>query len=216
MPSERLTLSRQVLILTSLMAVVFPFRLLPYWLEVHDGWLMCLWGASPVLAMFLLSVANCQSRWVAVGLPLVGFILTDLIIETILVSRNLPSSSLRGRVIVYAFFLGLSQLGLILRWLKVAPVSKIAASVGVGMLGSITFFLVTNLLIWLRSIPPDAPYYYAPTWEGLVKCYTMALPFFLNQFFFDVLFAAVLFSAYEVWERVLLAREAREPELVEG
>jgi hypothetical protein len=208
MPTERLSLAKQVLILTGLMAVFFPFRLLPYWLEVHEGWLMCLWGASPVLAMFLLSVAKCSSRWVAVGLPLVGFILTDLAIEAILVARGLPSSSLLGRLVIYGLYLALSQLGLLLRWMQGSAVTRIVASVGVGMTGSLIFFLVSNFLTWIRSTPADGVYYYTPTWEGLMKCFTLALPFFQNQFFFDALFAALLFSAYEVCERVLASHPA--------
>jgi hypothetical protein len=215
MSNDRQTLRRQMLILTGLMIVFFPFRLLPYLVEVHEGWLMCLWGASPVLAMFLLSVAKCRSRWVAVALPLAGFILTDLVIETILVSRNLPSSSLRGRLFIYGLYLVLSQLGLIVRAVKGPAVNRIVAGVGAGMAGSVAFFLVTNFLIWLRSTPADGVYYYAPTWEGLVKCYTMALPFFQNQFLYDAVFAALLFSAYEVCERVLVARTARRPALAE-
>lgn len=215
MPTERLSLSRQVLILASLMAVTFPFRFLPYALEVHEGWLMCLWGASPVLAMFVLSVAKCRSWWIGVGLPLVGFVATDLVIEALLVSRNLPSSSWKGRLLIYGLYLVLSQLGWIVRRVKDSW-AQVAAGVGMGMLGSMLFFLVTNFLIWLRSVPADGAYYYPPTWEGLVQCYTLALPFFQNQFLFDVLFATLLFPAYAVLGQVIPARDARRAALVEA
>lgn len=214
MPSERLTLSRQVQILTGLMVLTFPFRFLPYWMEVHEGWLMCLWGASPVLAMFLLSVAKCQSRWIAVVLPLAGFIVTDLVIESMLRSRNLPASTLGGRLFYYGMYLVLSQFGLLVRRAK--GVSPILAGLGVGMLGSVLFFLVTNFLIWLRSDPTQGLYYYPPTWDGLVKCYSMALPFFQNQFLFDVLFAVVLFTAYEALARAVMVCDARRDVLTEA
>lgn len=207
MTTDRLPLARQVLILAGLMVLTFPFRLLPYWMEVHEGWLMCLWGASPVLAMFLLSVAQCRSRWIGVVLPLAGFIVTDLVIEAILRSRNLPTSTVSGRLFFYGLYIVLSQLGLLVR--RVKSISPILAGVGAGMLGSVLFFLVTNFLIWLRSDPAQGVYYYPPTWAGLMKCFSLALPFFQNQFLFDVLFAVLLFSAYEMVTRGILARESR-------
>lgn len=207
MATDRLSLTRQVLLLAGLMVVTFPFRFLPYWMELHEGWLMCLWGASPVLAMFLVSVARCRSRWVGVALPLAGFVATDLVIELILRSRNLPSSTIGGRLFFYGLYLLLSQFGLLVRRAKGG--AAILAGVGVGMLGSVLFFLVTNFLIWLRSEPSQGLYYYPPTWAGLVKCYGMALPFFQNQFLFDVIFAVVLFGAYELLARAILARASR-------
>lgn len=74
-----------------------------------------------------------------------------------------------------------------------APWSRIA---GHGFAGALVFFLLSNLAVWLGSG------LYPPTLEGLVTCYTMALPFFGNTLAATVLFGAALFG---------LARRIEQP-----
>lgn len=51
-------------------------------------------------------------------------------------------------------------------------------------LASIVFFLTSNFGVWL--------YWYQPSWEGLIKCYTLALPFFRNTLLGDCFFGCFL------------------------
>ncbi|HMP16588.1 MAG TPA: hypothetical protein PKD72_06180, partial [Gemmatales bacterium] len=48
----------------------------------------------------------------------------------------------------------------------------------------------------LGSTPAHGAYYYPPTWEGLLRCYEMALPFFRNQLLGDGLFSVAFFGIY--------------------
>jgi hypothetical protein len=69
------------------------------------------------------------------------------------------------------------------------------ARIGLGALGSsVLFFLVSNFGVWLQG------HMYPLTWSGLVECYTMALPFFRNTFFGDVLYGSLLFGAWALAE----------------
>ena len=130
-----------------------------------------------------------------------GFIVSDLIIEWILKDKNLKGSSLQGRLAMYAIFLVLAQLGLIIRYIKLSRWEKALTGVGLTLLGSCLFFLFTNFLIWMRSTPADGLYYYEPTWSGLMRCYELAIPFFKNQFFGDAIFSAAFFGVYALVEQ---------------
>ena len=52
--------------------------------------------------------------------------------------------------------------------------------------GSALFYLVTNFGVWLQT---DM---YAKTWQGLLECYTLALPFFRNTILGDLFYTGAL------------------------
>ena len=66
-----------------------------------------------------------------------------------------------------------------------------AAALGSGLL----FFVVTNFSVWLGSA------FYPPTWEGLVACYTAALPFFRNTLVGNLVYSLILFGGLALAER---------------
>src|SRR6185503_8810753 len=82
--------------------------------------------------------------------------------------------------------------------------------ISVGALGaSVLFFMVSNFGVWAQGK------LYAHTWEGLVSCYQMALPFFRNTFLGDLIYSALLFGAYALCARLVLARQPESAETVE-
>lgn len=58
-----------------------------------------------------------------------------------------------------------------------------------GLAASICFFVVSNLGVWLSTS------LYPRTWDGLVQCYVMAVPFFRHQIIGDVIYGVVLYVA---------------------
>ena len=56
---------------------------------------------------------------------------------------------------------------------------------------SILFFLVTNFAVWQFGSM------YSHTWQGLMDCYTMAIPIFRNTLVGDLFYTSVFFGAYE-------------------
>lgn len=63
---------------------------------------------------------------------------------------------------------------------------------------SVVFFLFTNFVCWLM--------FYERSFDGLVSCYVLAIPFFKNTFVSSLIFSTVLF-------RVLVFAELRYPSL---
>ena len=61
-----------------------------------------------------------------------------------------------------------------------------------GSLGaSVIFFVMSNLGVWVGGMM------YPMTLEGLIACYTAAIPFFQNTLLGDLFYAVVLFLLYE-------------------
>jgi hypothetical protein len=72
-------------------------------------------------------------------------------------------------------------------WLRKSNLLK-GLSITLG--GSVFFFIVTNFGVWAESGM------YAHTWNGLMECYYMALPFFRNTVMSDLIYTAALFGIY--------------------
>ncbi|MEC9368579.1 MAG: DUF6580 family putative transport protein [Pseudomonadota bacterium] len=71
-----------------------------------------------------------------------------------------------------------------------------AASLG----GALTFFVLSNLAVWTFGADGHA---YPHTLEGLVACFTAALPFFKYMLAGTVFWGAVLFGGYALAMRLL-------------
>jgi len=79
---------------------------------------------------------------------------------------------------------------------------KSIAGITIGSLAaSLLFYVVTNFGVWLMG-------WYPHTLKGLVACYVLALPFLRNFTAATLLYAAVLFGAYE-----LVARSVKDTKL---
>lgn len=77
---------------------------------------------------------------------------------------------------------------------------KKPSTVFVGALAtSIIFFIITNFAVW--AFTP----FYVKTAAGLFTSYALAVPFFRNMLFGDVVYTGVLFGSYELamhlWQR---------------
>ena len=64
------------------------------------------------------------------------------------------------------------------------------------LLGSLSFFIVTNFGVWLIGYPK--------TWTGLIECYTLALPFFRNSLLGDFFYSGILIFGFKFVEKKYL------------
>lgn len=58
------------------------------------------------------------------------------------------------------------------------------------VLSSVSFFIITNFGVWLFG-------WYGYSWEGLVKCFIYALPFFRMSLISNIIYTFVLFGCME-------------------
>ncbi|HZY10958.1 MAG TPA: DUF6580 family putative transport protein [Bacteroidota bacterium] len=98
-----------------------------------------------------------------------------------------------GMAWVYCSFVAIGFLGL---WLR--NHRGVGKTIGATLTGSILFFAVTNFGVWVSSQVT-----YSHTLSGLIECYVVAIPFFRNTLFGDVVYVGALFGAYELAKKFI-------------
>ncbi len=131
---------------------------------------------TPLGAIALFAGVFLWQRWWLLVVPLAALYLSDVLMGYIW-HDMMP--------FVYAAFALIVVLGLAIRH-RPRPLPVFACA----LTGSIGFFVITNLGVWLRGT------LYPMTWEGLMACYVAAIPFFRHQLAGDLLYTALLFGVY--------------------
>ena len=118
---------------------------------------------SPVTAIALFGGLNFNDKRIAFSVPLLILFLSDLIIGISLIN-----------LFVYLGFVSVVLLGSKIKSIKFGSI----------LLASFLFFLISNFGVWILGYPKNL--------EGLLLCYTMAIPFFgysiAGDLFFGYLF----------------------------
>jgi hypothetical protein len=143
------------------------------------------WNFAPVGGMSLFAGARLRG-WQAYMLPIVLMAITDPLLGGYGIATPF----------VYLSFLINVWIGRRLRnsesplWIG-----------GAAVISSAQFFVISNFGAWLG--------YYAHTWNGLVSCYTVALPFYGRTLGSDLITCGILFGLH-AW----LSRTVYTPERV--
>ncbi|MGD0038072.1 MAG: DUF6580 family putative transport protein [Bacteroidota bacterium] len=143
---------------------------------------------TPIAAMALAGGVYFNKR-IALVVPLAALVISDLFIgfhNTIL--------------FVYGSFILIGFIGL---WLK--SHKKPLPIFGAALLSSTMFFVVTNFGVWLTG----GGWFYPKTWQGLIECYTLAIPFFRNTITGDLVYTGVLFGLFELSQYTLRLLEKK-------
>jgi hypothetical protein len=134
---------------------------------------------SPVMSVALFGSAVFVNRFAGIALSLAAMAVSDYFLG---LHSTLP--------FVYGAMVLAGFLGFLLRTDR-SPLKVL----GMALAGSIVFFLITNLGVFLMEN------LYPHSFAGLVECYAMALPFFRNSLAGDLLFTAGLFTIYHLAAR---------------
>jgi hypothetical protein len=134
---------------------------------------------TPVAAIAIFAGAYLNKKY-AILVPLVLMAVSDLFIGT----HNVMLFTWGGFVL--SVLVGF--------WVKRHKSALRIASAGLA--SSVIFYIVSNFGVWLMG-------WYPPTWDGLVRCYLMGLPFLRNFTLATLLYAAVFFAAYESVARLV-------------
>lgn len=136
-----------------------------------------LWNFTPIAAIALFAGVYLGRNY-ALILPALTMLAGDLFIGF----YEWPLM-----IAVYGSYLIIGLIGYAIKKHKSAEV-VIAGS----LFGSVAFFLFTNYAVWQFSP------WYAKSWQGLLECYALALPFFRGTLLGDLFYTGVLFGAYEL------------------
>ena len=118
---------------------------------------------APITAMSLFAGAYFTRKQLAFIVPLLAMLISDLFLGFYTIS-----------IFVYISFALITWMGQ--QQNKVTP--KLV------LLGSVLFFVISNLGVWLL--------YYPKTIEGLLTCFTLAIPSFATSLLGDVFYSIVL------------------------
>lgn len=132
-----------------------------------------------VTAVALFGGATLADKRLAFLVPLGAMFVTDLVL-----------GFHDEMAVVYGSFAAIVCIGLWLQQRRSAPFI-----VGAALASSVLFFVTTNFGVWAFDRM------YPLTWQGLVACYTAALPFFRNTLEGDLLYTLVLFGGFGLLER---------------
>lgn len=124
---------------------------------------------APITAMSLFAGAYFTRKHLAYLVPILAMMISDLFLGFYIIS-----------IFVYLSFAFITWLGQ--QKNKVTP--KLV------LLGSISFFIISNFGVWLL--------YYPKTIEGLIACFTLAIPFFATSLLGDIIYSIVLVYGFSV------------------
>ena len=124
-------------------------------------------NVAPITAVALFAGTHFSRKHWAIFMPILAMLVTDVFLGFSMITP-----------IVYLAFVGVTALGFVLK----------KVNIGTVLLSSLLFFVVTNLGVWFL--------YYPLTPEGLMTCFTLALPFFGYAVVGDLFFSAALLFGY--------------------
>ncbi|HEX2899421.1 MAG TPA: DUF6580 family putative transport protein [Bacteroidia bacterium] len=151
---------------------------------------------TPAAAAGLFAGFWFRNRLVAAAVPLVGMLLSDLVIQ-----QYYPWATM---AVVYTAMVLPALLGGALFSRPSASFLKKAGKVTLGAVSaSVLFFVSTNMAVWLFDG------IYAPNFAGLTACFAAAVPFFRFTLAGDLFFAFTLFGGYALVTRAIASRQAR-------
>ena len=127
---------------------------------------------TPITAIALLSSKGFTNRWVVFLIPIVSLFISDLFIG---LHATIP--------FVYISFILITLLGIYVKKINIGSV----------LLSSTLFFLISNFGVWLLYYPINV--------EGIIQCYTLALPFFFNTVLGDLVYGALLIYPFYALQR---------------
>ena len=130
---------------------------------------------APITGIALFSSKKINNKLFSVFLPIIPLFISDLFIGISFIN-----------IFVYLSFIIIHFLGSISPKIDVKTV----------LLSSFIFFILTNLGVWYLGYPKNI--------EGLITCFTLAVPFFVNTILGDLFYSFILFRSYKAAEKIKL------------
>ena len=125
-------------------------------------------------AIALFSGAFLYDKRLAFIIPTITMLISDLVL-----GYQLALS-------VYLSFLIIVSLGFVL-----AKKHTGSSVINMSLLASVIFYVLTNFSVFISSP------LYSKTFVGLIECYTLAIPFFLNTLIGNVVYSLIMFYGFK-------------------
>lgn len=144
---------------------------------------------APIGAMALFGAAYFAQRHLSLLIPIIGMWLSDLVLNNVIYGQYFDHFVwfYDGFYFTYGAFILIGLTGF--RLLKSVKVQTVVIG---SFSASILFFLISNFGVWFSGTM------YPKDLNGLMACYTAAIPFFKNTLMGDLVYCGVLFGSFEL------------------
>lgn len=168
---------KSILIITGFIVLAVLTRLLPH-----------AYNFTPLGAIALFGAAYFTDKKWALIVPLLAFWGSDLLLNNISYAAYYDGFTwfTSGMLYTYGSIAMIVVLGYYL--LKKITIGRV---LGGALGGALIFFIVSNFGVWVSGTM------YPLSIEGLISCYTAAIPFFHYTIAGNIVYSAVLFGSYE-------------------
>jgi hypothetical protein len=160
-------------------------------------------GFAPQIAIALFSGSIIQNKRYSFLLPISSMLLSDIFYEVLFQFHISPIVGFyNGQVENYLLFVSVTLIGFAIRkenWFHI-----LAGSVA----GPSFYFLLSNCLVWVSGGLGIDNLPYAKSWDGLLACYTAAIPFYLGSLYATFFFSVILFGVYSIYTKYSIQRKA--------
>lgn len=159
-------------------------------------------GFAPQIAMALFAGSVSKDKRFAFLFPIVSLFISDLLYQ-VLYSQGLTTIKgfYSGQITNYLVIASVTIIGFFINKNKVGQIF-------IGSLaGTVYFFLASNFTVWIGGGLDINNQPYARSFNGLLLCYTEALPFFKWSVLSTLLFNGVFFGSYYLLGKTVLKKE---------
>lgn len=147
-------------------------------------------GISPVIALALFSGLMAKDRDRMFLLPLLCLFLSDACIQFLYEQNLFPYAGFYAGQ--WKNYLLLLSLPLLAAW--IGSSSRLRIAVG-ALAGPTLYFLFSNFLVWMQA----GEAVYSRDWNGLMQCYTLAIPFYRNSLLATGVLLPMIVFTYRHW-----------------
>ena len=130
---------------------------------------------TPITSLALFSGMMFQRKWLSILVPITAMLLSDVVLGFSMISMW-----------VYAAFMLVTISGWVLKQMNVKSI----------LVSSMIFFIVSNFGVWMLDYPH--------TFDGLMLCYTLAIPFFGYSILGDLFWGFSIKESYKFIENKVL------------
>lgn len=149
---------------------------------------------TPIGAMALFGGSYFISKGRAYLFPLLTLLISDVVLMQTIYAKHSTGFLYEGWYWTYFGFAIMVLIGE--KLIKRVSLKNVIFG---ALLAGLAHFVIVNLGVWLRGgmdMTTGLPYTRDLT--GLIKCYTLAIPFFKNMLAANLIYGTILFGGYEL------------------
>ncbi|MFM7671744.1 MAG: DUF6580 family putative transport protein [Bacteroidota bacterium] len=147
-------------------------------------------GVSPVIALALFSGFIARDKDRMFLLPLTALLVSDACMQLLYEQNLFPYAGFYAGQ--WKNYLLLLTLPLIAAVIGATTRTRMIAG---AIAGPTVYFILSNLFVWMQA----GEAVYTKDINGLMQCYTMALPFYRNSLLATIVFLPMLLITYRQW-----------------